>query len=142
MTLIINESNKGTAPKVSSSSPLDCKLAQSSVYRKAKDLIQITRGRAIKLDISFHRTLRVPDGKGDSELPPSMGTFPLYSVANYTKRLPKDMAAKGGLFLPMYRMSTLPSSFLNLSDIVQSVKQCGFPSKQKSHLLYRFLLEA
>ena len=31
------------------------------------------------------------------------GTFPLYSVANYAEKLPKDMAAKGGLFLPMYR---------------------------------------
>ena len=111
MTLINKEDTEATASKASGSGPLDCTLTQSSVYRKAKDIVRVSRGRMHQLDISFHRTLRVPDGKGDSELPPSMGTFPLYSVANYAESLPKDVAAKGGLFLPMYRMSTLFSAF-------------------------------
>lgn len=52
------------------------------------------------LEISFHRTVRVPE---NSALPPSLGRFPLYYVENYANTLPHSMAAKGGLFLPMYR---------------------------------------
>lgn len=110
MTLINNEGTKAAASKSPGSIPLSCTLTQTSTLRKVKDLIQVTHGNT-NLDISFHRTLRVPDGKEDSELPPSMGTFPLYSVANYKERLPEDIVAKGGLFLPMYRKSTLSNPF-------------------------------
>ena len=111
MTLVKNEDAGATTPRTPIPNPkaLDCTLEQSSSYRKAKDIIRVSRGRTEQIDISFQRTIRVPDGKGDSELPPGMGTFPLYSVANYVEKLHKDMAAKGGLFLPMYRMSSLSS---------------------------------
>lgn len=52
------------------------------------------------LEISFHR---VPDNHKSSALPPSLGKFPLYQVEKYATTLPHTMAAKGGLFLPMYR---------------------------------------
>jgi len=55
------------------------------------------------LEVSFHRTVRVPDGPKSSALPPSLGKFPLYQVKDYVEKLPEEMAAKGGLFLPMYR---------------------------------------
>lgn len=55
------------------------------------------------LEITFHRTVRVSDSYKSSTLPPSLGRFPLYQVENYAKTLPNTMAAKGGLFLPMYR---------------------------------------
>lgn len=55
------------------------------------------------LEISFHRTVRVPDNHDSSALPPGLGTFPIYQVKNYANTLPHTMAAKGGLFLPMYR---------------------------------------
>lgn len=57
------------------------------------------------LDISFHRTIRVPDNGNSNHLPPSLGTFPLYKTNDYVNKLPKAMAAKGGVFLPMYRES-------------------------------------
>lgn len=82
-----------------------CTLTKSSDFVKAKDTITVTGLSREKLEISFHRTIRVPDGDGVSELPPSMGTFPLYSVANHKDKLPAAMALKGGLFLPMYRES-------------------------------------
>ena len=85
---------------------LDCTLKASSDFRKAKDVVQVTGRSSEKLRISFQRTIRVPDGKGDSELPPGMGTFPLYSVESYKEKLPASMANKGGLFLPMYRKSS------------------------------------
>lgn len=55
------------------------------------------------LEISFHRTVRISDNHKSSALPPSLGRFPLYQVENYANTLPHTMAAKGGLFLPMYR---------------------------------------
>jgi hypothetical protein len=58
------------------------------------------------LKISFHRTVRVPDNQASSDLPPDLGRFPIFQVKNYVDRLPPEMAAKGGLFFPMYRKST------------------------------------
>lgn len=83
---------------------LQCNLHHSHKARKAKDIIRLEDTYS-QLDISFQRTIRVPDGQDSSELPPSMGTFPLYPVSSYGKQLPEAMAAKGGVFLPMYRKS-------------------------------------
>lgn len=55
------------------------------------------------LRISFKRTIKVPDNKKSSALPPDLGNLPLYWVKSYLKTLPDDLIAKGGLFLPMYR---------------------------------------
>lgn len=52
--------------------------------------------------ISFERTLRVPDNQIVNNLPPSLGQFPLFSVADY-ETMPAEMAKKGGVFLPMYQ---------------------------------------
>jgi hypothetical protein len=56
-----------------------------------------------KLKVSFRRTIRVPDNQQISDLPPSLGAFPLKRVSEYFAKLPNSMAAKGGLFFPMYR---------------------------------------
>lgn len=41
-----------------------------------------------------------------SALPPDHGNFPLYPVADYAKKLPETVAAKGpGCFFPIYRES-------------------------------------
>ncbi|KAI9775346.1 MAG: hypothetical protein M1839_001262 [Geoglossum umbratile] len=55
------------------------------------------------LTISFQRTFRVPDKDRVWKLPQGLGRFPLYPVDQYNRTLPKDIVAKGGLFLPMYR---------------------------------------
>lgn len=94
-----------TLTETSNVSGLNCTLTKSSCYVKTKDAIEITGTSGETLKISFQRTIRVPDGDGESELPPSMGTFPLYSTANYEDKLPPAMALKGGLFMPMYRKS-------------------------------------
>lgn len=62
-----------------------------------------------RLDISFKRTIRVPDNVEISTLPPELGTFPLYKVKDFASRLHPDLAARGGVFLPMYRASYSPS---------------------------------
>jgi len=71
--------------------PMTCKLGDSEV--------------AINDDlrISFRRTIRVPDNDQTSLLPPDLGAYPLSSVQKYSKKMPVEMTAKGGLFFPMYR---------------------------------------
>lgn len=57
------------------------------------------------LEISFRRTIRVPDNNQTSNLPPDLGAFPLKPISKYVGKVTPDMAAKGGLLLPMYRKS-------------------------------------
>ena len=55
------------------------------------------------LRISFRRTVRVPDNEQISHLPPDLGAFPLKQVDDYMTTIGAEMAAKGGVFFPMYR---------------------------------------
>ncbi|KIK33499.1 hypothetical protein CY34DRAFT_813561 [Suillus luteus UH-Slu-Lm8-n1] len=59
------------------------------------------------LDISFQRTVRVPETGELNNLPPGLGTFPLYNVAEFSHVLPQDMVEKGGLFLAMYQREAM-----------------------------------
>ncbi|KAI1456079.1 hypothetical protein F4805DRAFT_468314 [Annulohypoxylon moriforme] len=63
------------------------------------------------LDISFRRTIRVPDNAGESKLPPDLGQFPLFKVRDYAHRLPPEMTAKGGVFMPMYQKEAMWINF-------------------------------
>tara|TARA_R110002003_G_scaffold214_2_gene16038 strand:+ start:513 stop:767 length:255 start_codon:yes stop_codon:yes gene_type:complete len=55
------------------------------------------------LQISFRRTIRVPDNAQTSFLPPDLGAFPLEPVSRYADKMCAGMVAKSGLFFPMYR---------------------------------------
>jgi len=55
------------------------------------------------LNISFHRTIRIPDDGAVYPLPPSLGAFPLLNVKDYEHKFWRDAAEKGGVFIPMYR---------------------------------------
>lgn len=55
------------------------------------------------LNISFRRTVRVPDNDQDYELPPDLGSFPIYNVQDYASKLPASVVKKGGVFIPIYR---------------------------------------
>jgi hypothetical protein len=57
------------------------------------------------LEISFHRTVRMPDNHKTSKLPPGLGRFPLYNADEYTRTLPREMAKKGGVLIPMHSKS-------------------------------------
>ena len=66
--------------------------------------IQIDRANTEPiLGITFKRTLRVADNDKSSQLPPCMGTFPLYKIRDYQERLPEKIARKAGVFFPMFR---------------------------------------
>lgn len=53
--------------------------------------------------MKFMRTVRVPDDGQTYKLPPELGMFPLFNIADFQNELPKEMVEKGGLFIPIYR---------------------------------------
>jgi hypothetical protein len=57
----------------------------------------------VTLTVGFKRTIRVSDNDSTNDLPPDLGSLPLYKTSDYEKTLPSQMAAKGGYFLPMHR---------------------------------------
>ncbi|KAE9374216.1 hypothetical protein N431DRAFT_543615 [Stipitochalara longipes BDJ] len=59
------------------------------------------------LTISFKRTVRVPDNETTYQLPPNLGSFPLYNVAHYKETLPESMMLKGGCFMPVHEREAL-----------------------------------
>jgi hypothetical protein len=63
------------------------------------------------LQITFHRTLRIPDDGKRYPLPPSLGAFPLRRVADYASKVPDGWAEQGGVFLPMYQREAMWLSF-------------------------------
>lgn len=63
------------------------------------------------LSIILHRTIRVPDNADTNSLPPSLGSFPLFRVSDYTHNLPDELAEKGGIFFPMYQSEAMWMAF-------------------------------
>jgi hypothetical protein len=75
---------------------------------EASDTLEIDGG---KLSISFHRTLRVPETGKVNDLPPDLGKFPLFNVANYANRMPGNMAKKGGICMPLFQREAMWIAF-------------------------------
>ena len=75
--------------------------------------INIQYGATDNLEISFRRTVRVADNSTAYDLPPDCGPFPIYSVDEYKTQLPASMAAKGGVFVPIYGMLNRDSKQLH-----------------------------
>ncbi len=63
------------------------------------------------LEITFQRTLRIPDDGNTYPLPPGLGQFPIRKVEDYAERVPKSWLEKGGVFIPMYQREALWMSF-------------------------------
>lgn len=95
-------------------SPIDAKLNSDARYddstpfsKVASASISVGKGDNTYLHISFMRTVRIPEDGKNYNLPPDLGTFPLFDVQPFRHRLPPSIVAQGGLFLPMYRKSCL-----------------------------------
>ncbi|MDX6645184.1 MAG: hypothetical protein QOK40_911 [Miltoncostaeaceae bacterium] len=67
------------------------------------DAIQI--GRHLRL--GFQRTLRIPDDDRIYPLPPGLGRFPIFRVADYARTVPASWRRRGGVFIPMYQREAL-----------------------------------
>jgi len=58
-----------------------------------------------RCQVTFQRTLRVPDDNQDYPLPAGLGYFPLLAVDDYP--VPVDWKQHGGVFLPMYQSEAM-----------------------------------
>ena len=74
-----------------------------------------TDGHSVRIgerfSVTFQRTLRIPDDGGTYPLPPGLGTFPVFHVADYKDRVPAPWVERGGLFIPMYQREALWLNF-------------------------------
>ena len=57
--------------------------------------------------MSFQRTLRIPDNGRTYPLPPGLGRFPIYRVADFADRVPPEWHEHGGVFIAMYQREAL-----------------------------------
>jgi ubiquitin len=83
--------------------PLSAKLPRCGNECSA-DRLSIDCG---SLEIYFRRTVRVPESGKPNNLPPGLGAFSLYNVAEFSRVLPQDMVEKGGLFFAMYQREAM-----------------------------------
>ena len=63
-----------------------------------------------KLEVIFHRTVRVADGRVPSNLPPGLGIMEFYRVADYMDRCPKEWD-EGAFFVALHDTEALWVSF-------------------------------
>jgi len=68
------------------------------------------------LEITFHRTLRMPDDKRLHQLPASLGHFALFNVEEYADRLSPNITEQGGLFFPMWQREAMWMGFSIAND--------------------------
>ena len=62
-------------------------------------------------EVSFQRTLRIPDDNREYPLPPGLGRFPLRHVDDYADSLPAAWRTHGGVLLPMHQSEAMWISF-------------------------------
>jgi len=75
-------------------------------------------------EVVFHRTVRVPDGRQPSNLPPSLGRMDLYPVAKYAKRCPENWE-KEAYFLALHETEAMWMSFRPLANPVAMLVGAG-----------------
>ena len=85
-----------------------------------------------KLEVVFHRTVRVADGRVPSNLPPSLGTMKAYKVADYRDRCPKEWD-EGAFFVALHDTEALWISFRHNSGEGHIGQRC----QSVSHNLYQ-----
>lgn len=56
-----------------------------------------------QVEITFQRTLRLPDTDETYPLPPSLGTFPMVKVQDYINDVPEHWAKRKGVIIPMWQ---------------------------------------
>lgn len=62
------------------------------------------------LEVTFHRTVRVPDGRQPANLPPSLGRIEAYRVKEYAGKCPENWEAEG-VFIALHDTEALWMSF-------------------------------
>ncbi|MEQ9455591.1 MAG: hypothetical protein RLN76_13495 [Phycisphaeraceae bacterium] len=60
-----------------------------------------------RLEISFIRTLRIPDDGNDHPLPAGLDDFPIRHIDDFGDRVPESWRKRGGVMIPMYRSEAM-----------------------------------
>jgi hypothetical protein len=60
-----------------------------------------------RLEIIFHRTLRIPDDGRTYPLPPSLGTFPIAHVDDYKEKVPEKWVKHGGVMTSLWQSEAM-----------------------------------
>lgn len=60
----------------------------------------------LRFSVSFQRTLRIPDDGQTYPLPPGLGIFPVFAVADFAERLPPEWS-RSDAFIPIYQREAL-----------------------------------
>jgi hypothetical protein len=66
--------------------------------------------RIRSLEVVFHRTVRVPEGRSPSNLPPSLGAMKAYKVSAFKERCPENWE-EAGIFLALHDTEAMWMSF-------------------------------
>ena len=60
-----------------------------------------------RCEVSFQRTLRIPDDNRSYPLPAGLGRFPLFHVDDFAATVPPLWNEHGGVFMPMYQSEAM-----------------------------------
>ncbi|MDX2082077.1 MAG: hypothetical protein SFU53_14930 [Terrimicrobiaceae bacterium] len=72
---------------------------------------EVVRNLQLSCEVSFERTLRLPDDGKVYPLPAGLGSFPIRPVDHYTSTAPAEWIEQGGVLLPMYQGEAFWMSF-------------------------------
>jgi hypothetical protein len=61
--------------------------------------------------VAFQRRLRIPDDGRTYPLPPGLGRFPIYHVADFAEHPPPGWREREGVFIPLYQREALCLAF-------------------------------
>src|ERR1700722_13861252 len=75
-----------------------------------------------KLEVTFQRTLRIPDDDKTYPLPPGLGAFPLRHVDDCADNVPPAWLEHGGVMLPMYQSEAMWLCFSGGNDAERGVQ--------------------
>jgi hypothetical protein len=76
------------------------------------------------LEVTFQRTLRIPDDERTYPLPPGLGAFPLRHVDDFADTAPPAWLEHGGVMLPMYQSEAM---WLLFSAGFDNERQTNYP---------------
>lgn len=91
-------------------SPIEAKLNPNTPYDESTPFSNAA-SKSISISKGDNTYLHIPGDGKNYELPPNLGTFPLFNIQPFGYKLSPSITAQGGLFLPMYQMEAMWINF-------------------------------